>query len=611
MYALCARCAILTLWIAFLTDTSKAQPLAADGQRDYTLSNGLTVRVLHALDDPSRYYYLPPTNGLRITKRPNGEPEFLFLKYSGEREGVEGGLLHFLVGWGLTQEEEKELESQLRSDAPGANLMGAAPLLPLDASFQIISGTLGSDAANSFVGGGRAPLLPGGRVAAASKLSVEGANLLAVTFDEGRLGDISVSMDVGYEVVTPAVRGEIIVDWTKVDSFSREYDSGAGAHSEVVGKILLWDDHEDQFTQTEVDSLVQALDDIGVVTLKIDNLTDASSEMSEMVTQAFMDYFTQTAFLPIASERVAPPDTPRRVDPTELESGETYTVSQQVAHQIKTRAYREYTIEQRLPIRLTHSVTVPLSRWGNLPIERVDTYDRFYDRSQVQFMVDLELPEQLFKTEINNVTVQIRRGNFEDHRTIHANYIAENGLLATFNTRPGLEDQGPYEYRTTWSLKRRGRSGGAWSPFKGWRKIDTPAPVLVPPVTPLKVAISSDPDWLSQNGVRQAVVQLRYRRLGEEVKEEVRLNVIGEDISPLIEHPIFVDRDQDELVYRVIFLKRGHPLMALPWREIEYGIVDVAIPEELINAEPESETVRAANERVEAEDTDQLNAYFN
>ena len=62
------------------------------------------------------YFYLPV--GLTLGKKADGEtPEFLFMKYTTEERtdagGVQGALLHFLMEWGLTQEQEKEAQTLL------------------------------------------------------------------------------------------------------------------------------------------------------------------------------------------------------------------------------------------------------------------------------------------------------------------------------------------------------------------------------------------------------------------------------------------------------------------------------------------------------------------
>ena len=68
-------------------------------------------------DFTGEYYYLP--TGLRLASRPDGVPEFLFMKYTTEQDasagGVQGALMHFLMQWGLTAEQEAELETKLKA----------------------------------------------------------------------------------------------------------------------------------------------------------------------------------------------------------------------------------------------------------------------------------------------------------------------------------------------------------------------------------------------------------------------------------------------------------------------------------------------------------------
>src|SRR5439155_22055316 len=96
------------------------------------------------------YYYLP-TN-LHLSKRPDSTPEFLFLKFTtearAEQGGVNGGLMHFLMEWGLTPEQEAELKEKIKEDHPKAMVVGGVRLEAEGGeggSFQIISGTLSDD----------------------------------------------------------------------------------------------------------------------------------------------------------------------------------------------------------------------------------------------------------------------------------------------------------------------------------------------------------------------------------------------------------------------------------------------------------------------------------
>ncbi len=98
-----------------------SQSLDADNRVSVTLNDGTEVTLLGKANTRSNapsgeYYYLPV--GLRLSRRPDGVPEFLFMKYTTEAEasagGVQGGLLHFLMQWGLTARQETELLNKLK-----------------------------------------------------------------------------------------------------------------------------------------------------------------------------------------------------------------------------------------------------------------------------------------------------------------------------------------------------------------------------------------------------------------------------------------------------------------------------------------------------------------
>ena len=73
-------------------------------------------------DYTGEYYYLPAN--LRLSKRTDSTPEFLFLKYTTEETveagGVQGALMHFLMEWGLTADQEKELQAKLTVKIQGS-----------------------------------------------------------------------------------------------------------------------------------------------------------------------------------------------------------------------------------------------------------------------------------------------------------------------------------------------------------------------------------------------------------------------------------------------------------------------------------------------------------
>ena len=107
-----------------------------------------------------------------------------------------------------------------------------------DGSFQIISATMSDKGlATSVMTSGKAPLVPGGRAAAASRLAPEGAQLLAATFEKTRsITDLSVALNYTYQTLMPAARGRVVIDWSRLETefkqLSAEYARSADRHAE-------------------------------------------------------------------------------------------------------------------------------------------------------------------------------------------------------------------------------------------------------------------------------------------------------------------------------------------------------------------------------------------
>ncbi len=172
--------------------TVEGQILDYQNKVTIPLNDGTTVTLYgkaQSMNDDftGEYYYLPAN--LRLSKKTDGTPEFLFLKYTTEERadagGVQGALMHFLMEWGLTPDQEKELQTKLAlkikdlaKSSPKfkkiltPKVMGPATLRSdTEESFRLISGTLTSDKFTpNLVTTGRAPLMPGSKIAISSIL---------------------------------------------------------------------------------------------------------------------------------------------------------------------------------------------------------------------------------------------------------------------------------------------------------------------------------------------------------------------------------------------------------------------------------------------------------
>src|SRR5258706_14812058 len=222
--------AALVLLVALIAPKAFAVTLDDDNRKSYTLAGDVTVSLIgQAGDRPGTktnvYYYLPMN--LRLSKRVDSTPEFLFLKYTTEKRaeqgGASGGLLHFLVEWGLTADQRAEVEKMLKKDDPNATLAGAVPLegdAHAARSFPITPGTLSDDKMTpKLITSGKAPLVPGDKAAAAARLSPEGAQLLAATFEKTRsITDVTVQLNYRYNAMAPAAKGRVTIDWSKLES---------------------------------------------------------------------------------------------------------------------------------------------------------------------------------------------------------------------------------------------------------------------------------------------------------------------------------------------------------------------------------------------------------
>jgi hypothetical protein len=91
-----------------------AQDLTRSSKYSDELKNGASITLYAMRDCASCYYYLPTNLG--ITRNSDGTPEVSLVTWKNdENSKVVGGILHFLVSWGIGQEDERYISSRLRS----------------------------------------------------------------------------------------------------------------------------------------------------------------------------------------------------------------------------------------------------------------------------------------------------------------------------------------------------------------------------------------------------------------------------------------------------------------------------------------------------------------
>src|SRR5438046_572175 len=79
--------------------------------REIQLHDGVEVKVCATATNNKSFYYLPGILQLSLS---NGLPQISFLVFKeGNSDKIAGGILHFLFQWGLTGNQEKELQEQV------------------------------------------------------------------------------------------------------------------------------------------------------------------------------------------------------------------------------------------------------------------------------------------------------------------------------------------------------------------------------------------------------------------------------------------------------------------------------------------------------------------
>ena len=577
--------------------------LDSQNRVDVILDDGTTV-VLYGKAKTrdnsfsSEYSYLPCN--LHLSKRPDGTPEFLFLKYTTEERedagGAQGALMHFLMEWGLSDKQLKEAQTKLKQKITTLNknskskyrgvrnpvILGAADVKVDDGnSFRIISSVLTDEGMAKVVASGNASPLPGSKIAVAAKLDKNAAQLLAATFEENRsITDVSIELSFNYDVLFPAVDGKIVIDWLKVketfESFSSTYK-----HNDRDTKS----GGDDRRTYNEVDSIYQAAIERKAVIFEIDkNTTD--DETADKIVESFMTVFTEALTdRDTSAPPTAPSDEEAEARPN-TQYGSSYIYNSTKAEKRFERQREVYNLKYRVAIPKYIPLTGNLGSWYDgvrdnpSCIASVNLNDPFFQHRDINLILDLKA-EDMFGKEVNYVTVNVRKrrnqGNdFQDQITIDRNYLKEKGVRAALTYARG-EDRNPdvYEYKMQWSL-----SGGYIYPEDpDWTVGDWEGVTLAAPILPRTVELEADIDELKESDIVRVTAAVRYYKFGKEVETNIPLTVSKQE--PLIANTFFTDRDTQGYAYRLIFTHKTEGKLALPWEtKINDDYIYASIPEE-------------------------------
>ncbi len=583
---------------------------------DLKLKDGTTVRCFPAATkDPEKasknYYYLP-TNP-HISKNPDGTPRFSMVRFvtdkSKEAGGTEGAILHFMVEYGLSKKQQKEVAKLLKKKIKGAKLKGAVAL-EVGAegnSFNVVSATLNDKGFTStLITSGKAPIMEGQQVAVAARLDAYGATLLAKSLEQPTT-DISVVFDLKYVVKLPAYDVRVKIDYDKYHEVESEHTE---TREKKVKRKKYWNPKwynpfkvstrkTTTLTEEEQTRALDYLQESGVVTFDyVQHVPDADKEIVEsglykIVLESFFDM----------QKRLGEPSEEELMDEGEEGDKEAEAARRKAA--AKVNKYK-YTVFQRKEIKRKSTQTLHLKKviaryeqhtmTGNVGtwyakykdnpklIVEVNLDDPFFQRRDMRFVIDNEAYD-IFNDMVNYATVQVRvpregQRPFIDELTIDKKYLEKSGQTAMLTYARMGDDEQLYDYAVQWSLR-----GGHLYPKKPkWKKGELMAVTLAAPVSPLTIEAEADTDELEEMGVARVSIELRYKRFGKKYTDRKGLAISPAAGEPVVNKVIYRDADSDRLEYHLIYHhKKLGKIADNRWRPVEGDYVYCAPTELLLN----------------------------
>lgn len=574
------------------------------GRQDFRQVIDARRHVEHKKRQGIPYYYLPPQNSLHLSMRPDGSaPEFLFVKYTTEETeaagGIQGGLMHFLMEWGLSTSQEKELADKLYEQY-GGKLMGPVPLDEggEQGSFRIVSGTLSDDGlTRSLVQSGHAPTMPGGRVAVAANLSKHGAQLFMATVEQSEsIADLSVELSFSYVVQMPAAKGIVMFHWDRLQerqetveassvevttSYNVDQDCAQILGANVYCNVQIAP--QKTFTQEEVRGLFNTMVEQGVVEMYFEGY-QPDSEYTTAVLDAMLQYFQNSLMQPADESLTLPEDENEEVP---LPDKDSYIFNYDSLESLHAQKDQTVYLDAGFAVRRPLQVVGNMASWykanqhNEKCVQTVNLNDPFFEHREIRFIVDLDAKE-IFEDMINYVTVNVRkerkgdRTDFERSVTIDQAYLKDHGVAASL-TYAREDDKGTesYKYQTQWSLK----GGNLFS--TAWKKGSWEGVTLAPPVERWYVEVEGDLDEMEASDISRATVELHYPLFKKEEFKVIPLSVRSGEF--VVGEHIYVDSGTRGFAYRLILHHKKEGRMVLPWQaRVGDRYVYAAIPEDIL-----------------------------
>jgi hypothetical protein len=469
------------------------------------------------------YYYMP--NQPRLAYWPDGTPKLTFLKYTkAGKEEAKGGILHFFVKYGLSDQELAKVRQDLAKKEPGAKLKG--PIVFKKGSFLVISAAAGEGGVftRKIIGEGKAPLITGSEVSVSIAVTPEGAAFLEEALRQPTY-PVSVRFDMTYEGLTPKYQANATISWSKVRTYFEQYKKWKIYKKK---KFLVWEWYVQKGTGEET-RISDDLRSAGAVKIDVtgeDQNMDAI--LQTVVDQVMREMFDVKMELPGEGQEAEGEG-----------GGESGGASQpqNKPYGVST-TMKSVTRSDTWTVNLTKRLRQERET-GPMDASIGDTLRKFKSNKKVYDIINLDDPDlqdrrvhaildgedfDTFKRYINFVTVSFRKTHPSGEPTtsdliFNAKSFAEQGNMLEF-VYPRLGEGASwlgYEYKTTWSFMGGVKVDGAWT------RSEEAAVNLYPPHRYRLVDVIADEENVRAHNIKLITVAFKNRIFDREKTGEAKI----------------------------------------------------------------------------------------
>jgi hypothetical protein len=470
------------------------------------------------------YYYMP--NQPRLATWPDGMPKLTFLKYTkAGKEEAKGGILHFFVKYGLSDQELAKVRQDLAKQDPKAKLKG--PIVFKKGSFLVVSAAAGEGGVftRKIIGEGKAPLITGSEVSVSIAVTPEGAAFLEEALRQPTY-PVSVRFDMTYEGLTPKYQANATISWSKVRTYFEQYKKWKIYKKK---KFLFWEWYVQKGTGEET-RISDDLRSAGAVTIDVtgeDQNMDAI--LQTVVDQVMREMFDVKMELPGEGQEAEGEGGGGEGGGSSQPQNKPYGVS---------TTMKSVTRSDNWTVNLTKRLRQERET-GPMDASIGDTLRKFKSNKKVYDIINLDDPDlqdrrvhaildgedfDTFKRYINFVTVSFRKTHPSGEPTtrdliFNAKSFAEQGNMLEF-VYPRLGEGASwlgYEYKTTWSFMGGVKVDGAWT------RSEEAAVNLYPPHRYRLVDVIADEENVRAHNIKLITVAFKNRIFDREKTGEAKI----------------------------------------------------------------------------------------